>query len=85
MPRPFVLWCTAGLFLLTDGKKRDFGLEGIQALAQHCTNLESVNFSQCFQLADTALRALGRSCMQLTTINLNGCPNVRSCLCLCYN
>ena len=39
----------SGMYLLTDGKQRDFGLEGLQALCGHGRNVTFLHLVGCFQ------------------------------------
>ena len=63
-----------GIFLLSDGMKRDFGFEGLQALgrAECSQTITNLNLTGCFQLSTVALRSLGLlvNCEHLT---LSGC------------
>jgi len=40
----------SGIYLLTDGMKRDFGLEGIQALSVAAPDLTYLHLVGCFQV-----------------------------------
>lgn len=68
----------AGMFMLTDGKKRDFGLEGLQALCGHARNIELLHVSGCFQVQKGALNCVARSAFahKLLDLNLSGCPKL---------
>ncbi|KAF1793117.1 Leucine-rich repeat domain, L domain-like [Phytophthora cactorum] len=69
---------TANLYLVSDGSNRDFGLEGLRAIASKCYELQDLNLSGCFQLQERALVAIGASCccQKLTKLDLSG---VRRC------
>ena len=66
-----------GIFLLSDGMKRDFGFEGLQALgrADCAKTIKNLNLTGCFQVSTSALKALAllTNCEQLT---LSGCVNL---------
>lgn len=47
-----------GLYLLSDGKNRSFGVEGVQALCQGCQKLKTLHLSDCPQLVDIALKSI---------------------------
>eukprot|EP00949_MAST-11_sp_MAST-11-sp1_P004505 g4505.t1 len=66
----------ADVFKLTDGMARDFGLEGLQAMAQECHALTSLNLSNCFQVSSRVLRAIGKGCPSITSLRLAGCQAV---------
>ncbi|CAK4249541.1 unnamed protein product [Aphanomyces euteiches] len=63
------------LYLVSDGVKRDFGLEGLQAVAQSCTALMDLDLSGCFQVVERSLKSIGATCTALTKLNLKGCKN----------
>ncbi|RLN20903.1 hypothetical protein BBJ28_00011454 [Nothophytophthora sp. Chile5] len=64
------------LYLVSDGSNRDFGLEGLRAIAAGCHELQELNLSGCFQLQERALMAVGASCPALRRLNLQACPDV---------
>ncbi|TYZ58252.1 hypothetical protein PybrP1_007929 [[Pythium] brassicae (nom. inval.)] len=66
----------SNLYLVSDGSNRDFGLEGLRAVASECKMLRDVNLSGCFQLVERALVALGAGCPQLQKLSLKACPKV---------
>ncbi|TMW57055.1 hypothetical protein Poli38472_002980 [Pythium oligandrum] len=66
----------SNLYLVSDGSNRDFGLEGLQAIAKGCTSIKELNLSGCFQLVERALIALGSSCTKIKKLNLKACPRV---------
>ena len=67
----------SGLFMLSDGMKRDFGLEGLQALGKAlCANsLKVLSLQDCTQISTTALVAIS-SLTNLETLVLSGCTNL---------
>ena len=65
-----------GLYLLSDGQNRDFGVEGLQALSQGCTKLKALNLTGCFRVAKVALRAIGKGLPQLEKLTLGRCVNM---------
>jgi len=71
-----VLNCT-GMFLLSDGMKRDFGFEGLQALGRSpcALSLTSINLTGCFQVSTTALKSLSML-VNIETLCLSGCVNL---------
>lgn len=50
---------------------------GFFALAQHCPNLEKIEFIHC-QIGDKSVVALVQNCPALTSVNLCGCDNISS-------
>ncbi|KAG7388556.1 hypothetical protein PHYPSEUDO_012193 [Phytophthora pseudosyringae] len=66
----------ANLYLVSDGSNRDFGLEGLRAIASKCHELQDLNLSGCFQLQERALVAIGASCPALRKLSLQACPEV---------
>ncbi|DBA02156.1 TPA: hypothetical protein N0F65_004791, partial [Lagenidium giganteum] len=64
----------SNLYLVSDGSNRDFGLEGLQAIAKGCKQLRELNLTGCFQVVERALVALGASCRckHLMSLNLGG-------------
>nr|KAE8935046.1 hypothetical protein PF009_g14993 [Phytophthora fragariae] len=66
----------ANLYLVSDGSNRDFGLEGLRAIASRCPELQDLNLSGCFQLQERALVAIGASCPALRRLSLQACPDV---------
>ncbi|RLN98776.1 hypothetical protein BBJ28_00002976 [Nothophytophthora sp. Chile5] len=64
------------LYLISDGSNRDFGLEGLRAIAAGCHELQELNLSGCFQLQERALVAVGTSCPALRRLSLQACPDV---------
>ncbi|KAG5186513.1 hypothetical protein JKP88DRAFT_309838 [Tribonema minus] len=66
----------AGIYLLSDGAKRDFAVAGLQALAASCTQLESLVLDGCFRVSTQALRALGARLHALTHLSLARCPAI---------
>ena len=66
----------SGIFLLTDGMKRDFGLEGIQAFAKECHKLTSINLSSCFQVHQISMTAIARNMPNLKELNLSSCKRI---------
>ncbi|KAF4149220.1 IQ calmodulin-binding motif-containing protein [Phytophthora infestans] len=67
---------TANLYLVSDGSNRDFGLEGLRAIASKCSELRDLNLSGCFQLQERALVAIGASCCELRKLSLQACYDV---------
>ncbi|RHY97733.1 hypothetical protein DYB35_002086 [Aphanomyces astaci] len=61
------------LYLVSDGVKREFGLEGLQAVAQSCRDV-----SGCFQIVERSLHSIGTHCTSLKKINLRGCVSATS-------
>ncbi|KAI9993689.1 hypothetical protein PInf_015986 [Phytophthora infestans] len=55
---------------------RDFGLEGLRAIASKCSELRDLNLSGCFQLQERALVAIGASCCELRKLSLQACYDV---------
>ena len=68
--------CT-GIYLLSDGMKRDFGFEGLQALGRSAcaTTLKSLNLTGCFQVSTVALKSLSML-VNVESLCLNGCVNL---------
>ncbi|KAL8011920.1 putative IQ motif, EF-hand binding, B-box-type zinc finger, leucine-rich repeat domain superfamily [Plasmopara halstedii] len=66
----------ANLYLVSDGSNRDFGLEGLRAIASKCIMLRDLNLSGCFQLQERALVAIGMGCPALHRLSLQGCLNI---------
>ncbi|GMH81967.1 hypothetical protein TL16_g09102, partial [Triparma laevis f. inornata] len=56
-----------GIFLLSDGMKRDFGFEGLQALGR--------SFTECEKVGHGSLKALS-GCKNLRRLDLTGCGGV---------
>ena len=67
----------AGIYLLSDGIQRDFGFEGLQALAKSpCANhIKSLNLHGCFQMQAVALASIGRF-SALENLVLSGCTKL---------
>ncbi|OQR80756.1 hypothetical protein ACHHYP_17234 [Achlya hypogyna] len=77
------------LYLVSDGAKRNFGLEGLQAIAKTCSRLTEIDLAGCFQVIEVrgthaiknlmrpkrALKSLGAGCPRLLKVNLQGCYN----------
>ncbi|ETW10203.1 hypothetical protein, variant [Aphanomyces invadans] len=61
------------LYLVSDGVKREFGLEGLQAVALSCPALTDLDVSGCFQIVERSLQTIGAHCKALKRINLRGC------------
>ncbi|ETL49398.1 hypothetical protein L916_01123, partial [Phytophthora nicotianae] len=74
--RKLELLHTANLYLVSDGSNRDFGLEGLRAIASKCRELRDVNLSGCFQLQERALVAIGTSCCELRKLSLQACYDI---------
>jgi hypothetical protein len=66
----------ANLYLVSDGSNRDFGLEGLRAIASRCPEIQDLNLSGCFQLQERALVAIGASCPALRRLSLQACPDI---------
>ncbi|GMG16651.1 unnamed protein product [Phytophthora fragariaefolia] len=66
----------ANLYLVSDGRNRDFGLEGLRAIASRCPELQNLNLNGCFQLQERALVAIGLGCPSLRKLSLQACPDV---------
>ncbi|KAF1331498.1 Glucose-6-phosphate isomerase, partial [Globisporangium splendens] len=66
----------SNLYLVSDGSNRDFGLEGLRAIAQDCKKLKDLNLSGCFQLVERAVVALGVGCPELKRVSLKACPKI---------
>lgn len=66
-----------GIYLISDGMKRDFGFEGVAALCQGCLQLKSLVLSDCFRIADMALKAIGKGLKDLQSLHLRNCPNLQ--------
>ncbi|ETV87687.1 hypothetical protein H257_01174 [Aphanomyces astaci] len=66
------------LYLVSDGVKREFGLEGLQAVAQSCRALTDLDVSGCFQIVERSLHSIGTHCTSLKKINLRGCVSATS-------
>ena len=66
----------SGVYLLTNGMDRDFGLEGLQALAKEITTLKSLNLANCFQVGAQSLGAVAKANTGLTELRLAGCQNI---------
>ena len=64
----------SGVYLLTNGMDRDFGLEGLQALAKEITTLKSLNLANCFQVGAQSLGAVEND-TGLTELRY-GCQNI---------
>eukprot|EP00968_Pinguiococcus_pyrenoidosus_P007801 scaffold529_cov308-Pinguiococcus_pyrenoidosus.AAC.93 len=65
-----------GLFFLSDGMKRDFGLEGLQALCGNVRGLQDLCLAGCFQVSTKALNAIAGSGAQLRRLSVAECPKV---------
>ncbi|KDO31312.1 hypothetical protein SPRG_03928 [Saprolegnia parasitica CBS 223.65] len=63
------------LYLISDGVKRNFGLEGLQAVAATCPQLSELDLAGCFQVVERALKSLGAGCRALVKVSLKGCYN----------
>ena len=63
--------------LLTDGVQRDFGHEGLQALATAdcCKSMKKVNLHGCFRVSDISLKYLS-SMENLESLVLSGCKSI---------
>ena len=66
----------SGVYLLTNGMDRDFGLEGLQALAKEITTLKSLNLANCFQVGARVLGPVAKANTSLTELRLAGCQSV---------
>ena len=60
----------AGLFLLTDGMKREFGFEGIQALSGCCPEMRELHVNGCFQVSTLALKSIAKGFPKLRQLAL---------------
>ncbi|KAJ0396432.1 hypothetical protein P43SY_007757 [Pythium insidiosum] len=69
------------LYLVSDGSNRDFGLEGLQAVANGCsaaiavhgTALRELVVSQCDRITDVGLRHLAQRADQFELLDFSGC------------
>ncbi|KAF0727144.1 hypothetical protein AaE_009546, partial [Aphanomyces astaci] len=73
------------LYLVSDGVKREFGLEGLQAWTVSHNNrvwlslaLTDLDVSGCFQIVERSLHSIGTHCTSLKKINLRGCVSATS-------
>jgi len=68
----------SGMYMLTDGKKRDFGLEGIQAMAKDLSCLSFLHLVGCFQISKGALKCLADSpcCPVFKDLSFAGCQRL---------
>ena len=66
-----------GVFLLSDGMKRDFGFEGIQALgrAPCATTIKTLNLTGCFQISTVACKSLAML-VNVENLCMSGCVNL---------
>eukprot|EP00636_Phaeomonas_parva_P005942 CAMPEP_0118879012 /NCGR_PEP_ID=MMETSP1163-20130328/18872_1 /TAXON_ID=124430 /ORGANISM="Phaeomonas parva, Strain CCMP2877" /LENGTH=822 /DNA_ID=CAMNT_0006815021 /DNA_START=227 /DNA_END=2692 /DNA_ORIENTATION=+ len=65
------------LFLLSDGMKRDFGLEGLQALCGDLDEVQHLHLHGCFQISTTAMRAIANGLgAPLRSLSLSNCPKL---------
>ena len=48
----------------------------VQALANSCPNLTTIDLTYCDKITDAAVQALANSCPNLTSDNLRGCHNI---------
>ena len=67
-----------GVFLITDGKERDFGLEGLQALSSAVTGLTRLRLAGCYNVGPIALASFGHHCGALTSLDLALCLRVNA-------
>ncbi|EQC33358.1 hypothetical protein SDRG_09334, partial [Saprolegnia diclina VS20] len=67
------------LYLISDGVMRNFGLEGLQAVAATCPQLSELDLAGCFQVVERALKSLGAGCRELVKVSLKGCYNTTPC------
>lgn len=67
----------AGLYLLSDGVKRDFGFEGLQAIANSkCSQtIVELYLGGCFRVGTNALRSVA-AMSNLKKLSLTGCTNL---------
>jgi hypothetical protein len=71
-----VLLDLTGIYLISDGVKRDFGAEGLAALSQGCTKLQHLQLSGCFRVSKLALKAIGKGLTALERLSLANCPSL---------
>eukprot|EP00814_Leptocylindrus_danicus_P016366 CAMPEP_0116029460 /NCGR_PEP_ID=MMETSP0321-20121206/16155_1 /TAXON_ID=163516 /ORGANISM="Leptocylindrus danicus var. danicus, Strain B650" /LENGTH=622 /DNA_ID=CAMNT_0003503845 /DNA_START=136 /DNA_END=2002 /DNA_ORIENTATION=+ len=66
-----------GLYLISDGLMRDFGFEGLQALARSdcAKTMSALNLSGCFRVSTNALHSIS-SLENLRSLSLSGCINL---------
>ena len=67
----------SGIYLISDGMKRDFGFEGIASLAQLSPQLKELHLADCFRVSNLALKAIGRGLKNLRILSLRNCPNIQ--------
>lgn len=60
----------SGLYLLTDGMKREFGFEGLQSLSATCPELEALFLTGCFQVSALALKSIAKGFPKLRQLML---------------
>jgi hypothetical protein len=48
----------------------------VQALAVHCTGIQTIDLNGCSNITDAAVQALAVHCTGIQTIDLNGCSNI---------
>lgn len=48
----------------------------VQALGQHCPLLKSAVFVNCISIGAPSMKALGKGCTELETIDLSGKPSI---------
>jgi hypothetical protein len=67
----------SGIWLISDGVQRDFGVEGLQALANGCQKLENLNLTGCFRIKETTLKALaGGPAKNFKKLSFAGCTGM---------
>ena len=67
----------SGLCLLTDGSRRDFGYEGLQALSKSVSSktMKKLNLHGCFRVCEHSIDALS-SMKHLSSLVLSGCKSL---------
>jgi hypothetical protein len=65
-----------GIYLLSNGMNRNFGLEGLQALSQECHALRAISLGNCFQVAARVVKAMAKGCPLLEDVRFAGCTKV---------
>lgn len=72
-----IIFVVSGLYLISDGLKRDFGFEGLQALGRSdCSKtIKILNLNRCFRVSTNALNSIS-SLENLRSLSLSGCINI---------
>ena len=60
-------------FASATGGSNEITDASLQAVAQHCRQLQKLNVSMCWQVTDAVLQAVAQHCRQLQTQDVSGC------------